>query len=222
MPADYGKPPPFSSMQQKSTIAWWLSRWLNVWLNAEGKLQYVHLQDVNLLSSLCIPCWHQGDPESFQIHLYSFVWLSSAIVLVLEQAGVATAAAAQQMRGPPQPVGLGTDRQHMFLASFLLSLPSFFLWLPPSLSQTPPHNPKPLLVFFPVFGLFMRLAAWIEQRSRLLGSQEMAQHISPLSSCAKSGRSVQQQIRYFFLCLFFYMVWCFFSHWSPDCPQVTP
>lgn len=85
---------------------------------------------------------------------------------------MATAAAAQRMRGPPQPVGLGTDRQHMFLASFLLPLPSFFLWLPPSLSQTPPTITLSLFFFhtwcsFPSFGLFMRLAAWIEQRSRL-------------------------------------------------------
>jgi len=49
------------------------------------------------------------------------------MVLVLERAGVAAAAAAavQRMRGLPEPVGLGTERQHMFMASFLPPLPSF-------------------------------------------------------------------------------------------------
>lgn len=34
-----------------------------------------------------------------------------------------TAAAVQRMRGLPEPVGLGTGRQHMFMASFLPPLP---------------------------------------------------------------------------------------------------
>lgn len=45
------------------------------------------------------------------------------MVLVLERAGVVTAAAVQRMRGLPEPVGLGTGRQHMFMASFLPPLP---------------------------------------------------------------------------------------------------
>lgn len=45
----------------------------------------------------------------------------------MERAGVATAAAVQRMRGLPEPVGLGTERQHMFMASFLPPLPSFSL-----------------------------------------------------------------------------------------------
>ncbi len=40
---------------------------------------------------------------------------------------MATAAAVQRMRGLPEPVGLGTERQHMFVASFLPPLPSFSL-----------------------------------------------------------------------------------------------
>lgn len=51
------------------------------------------------------------------------------MVLVLERAGVATAAAVQRMRGLPEPVGLGTERQHMFMASFLPPLPSLSLSL---------------------------------------------------------------------------------------------
>lgn len=38
---------------------------------------------------------------------------------------MATAAAVQRMRGLPEPVGLGTERQHMFMTSFLPPLPSF-------------------------------------------------------------------------------------------------
>lgn len=42
-------------------------------------------------------------------------------MLVLEETLVAAAAAAavQRMRGLPEPVGLGTETQHMFMASFL-------------------------------------------------------------------------------------------------------
>ncbi len=60
------------------------------------------------------------------------------MVLVLERAGVATAAAVQRMRGLPEPVGLGTERQHMFVASFLPPLPSFSLSLSLSLSLSHP------------------------------------------------------------------------------------
>lgn len=58
------------------------------------------------------------------------------MVLVLERARVATAAAVQRVRGLPEPVGLGAERQHMFMASFLPPLPSFSLLSPlsPSLS----------------------------------------------------------------------------------------
>lgn len=46
-------------------------------------------------------------------------------MLVLEEtlAAAAAAAAVQRMRGLPEPVGLGTERQHMFTASFLSPLP---------------------------------------------------------------------------------------------------
>lgn len=49
-------------------------------------------------------------------------------MLVLEETLVA--AAVQRMRGLPEPVGLGTERQHMFMASFL-----------PPLSLSPPLSP---------------------------------------------------------------------------------
>lgn len=66
-------------------------------------------------------------------------------MLVLEETLVAAAAAAavQRMRGLPEPVGLGTERQHMFMASFLPPLRS-----PPplSLSRSPFANPR-LLIF---------------------------------------------------------------------------
>lgn len=45
-------------------------------------------------------------------------------MLVLEETLVA--AAVQRMRGLPEPVGLGTERQHMFMASFLPPLPPLF------------------------------------------------------------------------------------------------
>lgn len=49
-------------------------------------------------------------------------------MLVLEETLVA--AAVQCVRGLPEPVGLGTERQHMLTASFLPPLP------PPSVSIT--------------------------------------------------------------------------------------
>ena len=70
------------------------------------------------------------------------------MVLVLERAGVATAAAAQRMRGLPEPVGLGTERQHMFMASFLPPLPSFSLPLACSLSIT-------LIFPYPLFSFLL-------------------------------------------------------------------
>lgn len=62
------------------------------------------------------------------------------MVLVLERAGVAAAAAAaaQRMRGLPEPVGLGTERQHMFMASFLPPLPSLSLSLSFSITLVVP------------------------------------------------------------------------------------
>lgn len=46
-------------------------------------------------------------------------------MLVLEETLVAAAAAAvQRTRGLPEPVGLGIERQHMFMASFLPPLQS--------------------------------------------------------------------------------------------------
>lgn len=155
MPADYGNPPhlvPCGKSHNFSVVTIHMAEPM-VKCSGEMYRMYICRMWICCPASAWPPlppparhCWDEGDPDSFQIYLYSFVWLSSAIVLVLERAGVATAAAAQRMRGPPQPVGLGTERQHMFLASFLLPLPSFFLWLPPSLSQTPPHNPKPLFI----------------------------------------------------------------------------
>lgn len=43
-------------------------------------------------------------------------------MLVLEETLVAVA--VQRMRGLPEPVGLGTERQHMLMASFLPPLPA--------------------------------------------------------------------------------------------------
>lgn len=45
------------------------------------------------------------------------------------------AAAVQRMRGLPEPVGLGTERQHMFMASFLPPLP------PPRCLDNPLQTP---------------------------------------------------------------------------------
>lgn len=101
------------------------------WLAKQLKAVTLYMYVCVSIISLCYPSqaalpwqsWDWGDPVSFQIHLSSFVWLSSAMVLVLERAGVVTAAAVQRMRGLPEPVGLGTGRQHMFMASFLPPLP---------------------------------------------------------------------------------------------------
>lgn len=57
-------------------------------------------------------------------------------MLVLEETLLVAAAAAavQRMRGLPEPVGLGTERQHMFTASFLSTLLSPHLSLSVSIT----------------------------------------------------------------------------------------